>query len=89
MPGDLICEGRTRRTLTFDDLPTDASFPGHCDFVVAAVPGQLTVIGGNVDDAVTMKHIPTDESGRLAEPNGTIIDTRYPWFVVIRVNYDR
>jgi hypothetical protein len=89
VPGDLICEGRTRRPLTYDDLPTDASFPGHCDIVVAAVPGQLTVIGGNVDDAVTMKHVPTDESGKLAEPDGRIIDTRYPWFVVIRVNYDR
>lgn len=89
VPGDLVCEGRTRRPLTFDDLPTDASFPGHCDFVVAAVPGQITVIGGNVDDAVTMKHIPTTQDGKIANPDGTIIDTRYPWFVVIRVNYDR
>ena len=90
VPGDLICEGRGRAgALSFDSLPTDDKFPGHCDIVVAAVPGQLSVIGGNVDDAVTMKHIPTTEDGKLAEPDGTVLDTRYPWFVVIQVNYDR
>lgn len=87
-PGDLICEARGRRaeSITYDDLPTD-HFPGHCDIVVAAVPGQLSVVGGNVDDAVTMKHVPTTQDGKLATPDGTIIDTRYPWMVVIKVLY--
>ncbi len=90
VPGDLICEARGRAgALTFDDLPTVENFPGHCDIVVAAVPGQLTVVGGNVDDAVTMKHVPTTQDGKLATPDGTILDGRYPWFVVIQVNYDR
>ncbi len=88
-PGDLICLGRGHSgNLRYDDLPAQ-SFPGHCDIVVAARPGELTVIGGNVDDAVTEKHIPTTESGLLADPaTGAIVDTRYPWFVVLKVLYD-
>ncbi len=87
-PGDVICLGRgASRSLTYDDLPT-GSFPGHCDFVVATAAGELTVIGGNVDDSVTEKHVPTTPSGRLADPAAGVVDTRYPWFVVLRVHYD-
>ena len=88
--GDLICLGRGgSRALTYDDLPT-GSFPGHCDFVVQAAPGQLSVIGGNVDDAVTMKHVPTTTDGMLVDPaSGAVVDTRYPWFVVLKVSYDQ
>lgn len=87
-PGDLICTGRGRAaTLRFTDLPA-GSFPSHCDVVVNQQPGQLTVIGGNVDDAVTMKHVPTTTEGMLALPDGTVVDTRYSWLVVLRVLYD-
>ena len=86
--GDIICLGRGgSRALSYDDLPT-SSFPGHCDFVVAAAPGELTVLGGNVDDSVTEKHIPTTPGGMLADPVTGVVDTRYPWFVVLRVSYD-
>jgi hypothetical protein len=85
--GDLICEGRGRSgRLRFDDLPA-GHFPGHCDIVVAIQPGQISVIGGNVDDAVTMKHVPVTPDGKLATPDGTVLDTRYPWMVVLRVLY--
>jgi hypothetical protein len=47
----------------------------------------LTVVGGNVDDAVTMKHVPTTPDGMLVRPDNSIVDTRYGWFVVIRVLY--
>lgn len=88
--GDLICTGRDpRRVLRYEDLPTPSVFPGHCDIVVGAVPGQLTVLGGNVDDAVTMKHVPTTPDGMLAAPDGRAVDTRYPWVTVLRVAYDR
>ena len=84
--GDLICTSRGRRTIRFDDLP--ARFAGHCDIVVATSPGSITVVGGNVDDAVTMKHVPVTPDGKLAGPDGTVLDSRYPWFVVLRVLYD-
>ena len=87
-PGDLICLGRgPGRALVYDDLPAPP-FPGHCDFVIGAAPGQLSVIGGNVDDSVTEKHIPTTPAGMLVDPAGAVVDTRYPWFVVLRVQYD-
>ena len=89
VPGDIICMARGHSgALTYDQLPTPSSFPGHCDIVVAAGGGQLTVIGGNVDDAVTEKHVPTTPSGMLADPVTGVVDTRYPWFVVLRVTYD-
>jgi hypothetical protein len=84
--GDLICLGRGHaRTLRYDDLPA-AQFPGHCDIVVdTQVAGSIGVIGGNVDDAVTMKHVPVTPDGKLANPDGTVLDTRYPWMVVLRL----
>jgi hypothetical protein len=87
-PGDLICMGRHgSQALRYDDLPAPP-FPSHCDIVVVAEPGELTVIGGNVDDAVTMKHVPTTADGYLASSDGIVVDTRYPWFVAIQVLYD-
>lgn len=80
-PGDLICYSRTAVPLRFEDLPA-GRFASHCDLVVAAEPGRLAVIGGNVDDAVTMKHVPI-------APDGTLADDRLPWFVAIKIAYDR
>ncbi|HEX5328378.1 MAG TPA: DUF2272 domain-containing protein, partial [Acetobacteraceae bacterium] len=51
----------------------------------AAAPGQITVIGGNVDDAVTMKHVPVTADGKLALPDGHVLDSRYSWMVVLRL----
>ncbi|MEJ0046918.1 MAG: DUF2272 domain-containing protein [Rhodospirillales bacterium] len=81
-PGDLICHGRgPDGALQFSDLPTDHPFASHCDIVVDATAVQLTVVGGNVDDAVTAKHVPLDPAAHLADP-------RYSWSVVIEVLYD-
>ncbi len=89
-PGDLICAGRGRaRGLRYDDLPTPALFPAHCDIVVdTSEPGRLKVIGGNVRDAVSMTFVPVTDSGRLATPQGVVLDTRYPWMAVLRVIED-
>ena len=87
--GDLICAGRgSGARVQFRDLPTGYGFPAHCALVVARVPGQISVIGGNVDDAVTLTHVPVGADGRLAGPDGTVIDTRYPWLWVLQVIYD-
>jgi hypothetical protein len=86
LPGDLICLGRGRaRSFRYDDLPA-GQFPGHCDIVVdTLVPGTIGVVGGNVDDAVTMKHVPVTPDGKLASPDGTVLDQRYSWMVVLRL----
>lgn len=87
--GDLICTGRARAAgLRYDDLPTAALFPAHCDIVVAIEPGQISVIGGNVGDAVALKHVPVTADGRLATPDGVALDTRYPWMAVLRLLVD-
>ncbi len=86
--GDLICTGRgASRNIRYENLPAP-SFYGHCDLVTQAAPGQLLVIGGNVDASVTLKHVPTGSGGMLAEPGGRAYDPRYNWFVVIRPQYD-
>jgi Uncharacterized protein conserved in bacteria (DUF2272) len=85
--GDLICLWRGRR-VTFDQLPA-GRFPGHCDIVVGIRPGQLSVIGGNVDNAVAMKYVPTAADGHLAGPDGVVVDPDHHWFVVLRVLYQR
>lgn len=85
-PGDLICASRGAKVIRYDMLPA-GPFTAHCDIVVTAEQGQLGVIGGNVDDAVTLKHVPVTADGKLASPGGALLDTRYKWFVVLRVNY--
>jgi hypothetical protein len=78
--GDLVCSGRGHaRSLTFADLPTAQNFPAHCAIVVAGAVDQISVIGGNVEDAVTLTHVPTSNTGIVGAP----------WFVVLRVMYQR
>jgi Uncharacterized protein conserved in bacteria (DUF2272) len=86
--GDLICMWRAGHQVTYDELPA-GQFPGHCDIVVTQRPGSLDVIGGNVDNAVAMKHVPVEPDGRMVGSLGAVVDTDYPWFVVLRVAYQR
>ena len=88
VPGDLICYSREKYKLTYEKLPR-RRFAGHCDMVVARDKAQISVIGGNVDHAVTMKHVPVTMDGLLADPGDRVLDSRYPWLVVLRVLYDR
>ena len=83
--GDLICFSRiSGHALTYDELPA-GHFPAHCDIVVGTETGQIAVVGGNVNDAVTLKHVPVTPEGRLAGPDGQVLDGRYPWMTVLRV----
>ena len=47
------------------------------------------MIGGNVDNAVAMKYVPATLDGHLAGPDGVVLDPDYPWFVVLKVLYQR
>jgi hypothetical protein len=86
--GDLICMWRAKHPVRFEDLPA-GHFPGHCDIVVAQHPGGLDVVGGNVDNAVSMKRVPIAPDGRLVGASGAVVDPDYPWFVALRVAYQR
>jgi hypothetical protein len=88
LPGDLVCMWRSGHQVTYENLPA-GPFPGHCDIVVARRASSLDVIGGNVDNAVAMKHVPVAEDGRMVGPTGAVVDPDYPWFVVLRVAYQR
>jgi hypothetical protein len=91
-PGDLICHGRDQAAaLRYDNLPTAELFPAHCDIVVegpktGVIPSVISVIGGNVQDTVTMRHVPVTPEGRLARADGTVLDQQRPWMVVLRVH---
>jgi hypothetical protein len=88
-PGDLVCFGRhAAARLRFADLPA-GPFPAHCDIVVGREPGRITVIGGNVDDAVTLAHVPVTDDGYLVPPGGPPLAQSRPWLAVLRVLYDR
>lgn len=93
--GDLICAGRGRsRNIRYAMLPTARTFPSHCGIVVATEQNgtpfghQISMIGGNVMDAVALTHVPTDGSGRLASSSGQSYDSRYNWLTVLQVRYD-
>ncbi|WP_408734703.1 DUF2272 domain-containing protein [Kozakia baliensis] len=93
--GDLLCVGRGKsKSVTYSMLPTSYGFPAHCGIVVAtnqnAAPfgHELSIVGGNVDDAVTLTHVPTDANGALADSSGRFYDSRYPWCAVLQVLYD-
>jgi hypothetical protein len=88
--GDLVCFGRGQaRGLRFEDLPTPGLFTSHCDIVVdTMVPGRIAVIGGNVEDSVTMNYVPVTADGKLATPEGVVLDTRFPWMTVLRLLVD-
>ena len=86
-PGDLVCLWRGRQPVRFDDLPT-GRFPGHCDIITAVHPGIIDGIGGNVANTVGLWRIPVTADGRLATPDGAVVDPDRAWFVVLRVDYD-
>ena len=88
VPGDLVCMSRGGQQVDFDDLPIE-HFASHCGMVVDREPDVIDVIGGNVDDAVALTHVPVLPDGRLAAVAGQPLDTRYHWFVALRVLYDR
>ena len=86
-PGDIVCYPRDESaSLRYDDLPA-GPFTAHCDIVVEPPKsGAISVVGGNVHDTVTMRHVPVTPDGKLAGSDGVVLDRRYPWMVVLRVH---
>jgi hypothetical protein len=81
--GDLICFARASAAdLRFKNLPTDGFFPAHCGIVTGESPGEIDMVGGNVDDAVVMTKV-------AALSGGLLSDAIFKWLVVLRVNYAR
>lgn len=79
--GDLACFPRgTARNMSFADLPTAHTFSAHCAIVVGGGPGDVDVVGGNVDDAVVLEHLQVDAQGRLTGNQAN-------WFVILKVQY--
>jgi hypothetical protein len=67
-PGDLLCADRGRVPIRdWRQRAADAGRfrPMHCDIVVAAGPGAVEVVGGNVLDSVTRTRFAADASGVL------------------------
>jgi hypothetical protein len=80
-PGDLVCFPRDWASrLRFAELPTTYDFPAHCGIVVGGGVRSVSIVGGNVDDAVMMEHLHTNDAGELS-------GNRENWFVVLQVRY--
>lgn len=66
--GDMLCYVRTGRIFGYDGLAASidrgaAGLPMHCDFVVATDGGHAYTIGGNVQQAVTMRILNLNSEG--------------------------
>ncbi len=77
-PGDIICAPRGEPFIqsihNYKDLRRGTY---HCDLVIAKRPGELDVIGGNVQDAVTLSHIKLDGAGKVLPTKAR------PWMLAI------
>ncbi|MFT3763583.1 MAG: DUF2272 domain-containing protein [Pseudoxanthomonas sp.] len=72
-PGDLLCYVRVGERVLghrglLARLDGNAGLPMHCDIVVAATPGGLAwTVGGNVQQAVTLRMLRLDAQGRFTD----------------------
>ena len=106
-PGDLLCYVRGKaRVLGHGGLMErldDDGLAMHCDIVVAAVPGEMAwLVGGNVQQAVTLRMLRLDARGRFADlPLRDASDTpcspdapaqcnlnRQDWVALLKLNFD-
>jgi hypothetical protein len=74
--GDLVCTARDETIDGFDALRPG---PYHCDLVVAAQPGAIEAIGGNLGDTVASTRFDTDARGLLLALPGR------PWAAVLEL----
>ncbi len=69
--------------VTYDTAVDTGGYSSHVDIVVAIRPneGEIDVIGGNVDNSVTLKTYTIDSEGKLINPDDG--DTSDDFYVVI------
>ncbi len=84
--GDLIGSNREGEeggeiTVTYDTARDYESYNSHVDIVVATRLGEIDVIGGNVEETVTLRTFQVDPEGKLINPNDG--DETDDFFVVI------
>ncbi|MFY1048423.1 DUF2272 domain-containing protein [Chryseobacterium sp. GP-SGM7] len=70
--GDLVCYSR-QSGVDYDNRPN--WYRSHSDIVVEVNANEIIVIGGNVDDSVSKKH--------LQITDGKLTDQRFQWFAVL------
>jgi hypothetical protein len=66
-PGDLVCACRESCRANYDNV--NSGMPTHCDIVTEKHPGYIITIGGNVNNTVGRKTVPTDERGFIKASN--------------------
>lgn len=77
--GDLIAQNReedegSEITVTYEDA-VNYTYNSHVDIVVAVRPGEIDVIGGNVNNSVDIETYDIDSEGRIINPDdGTEIN---------------
>ncbi|MGZ7459956.1 DUF2272 domain-containing protein [Pseudomonas sp. Ma2-10] len=86
-PGDLIVYARFSKKDKRSDaekwvsargrFDLDDNYDSHTDVVVEVRPGEMDVIGANVENSVTMKTL-------TLSPEGHLIDTHYYWFATLK-----
>ena len=69
--GDMLCFVRSKALFGYDGLAKridagDNGLPMHCDIIVAIDAGKVYAIGGNVQQAVTLRILPIDSQNRLS-----------------------
>jgi hypothetical protein len=64
--GDLVCASRAGSGATYDNIGDSTFRAAHCDIVTEVRPGELRVIGGNVNQTVGAKRIRIGANGRLS-----------------------
>jgi hypothetical protein len=86
-PGDLLCADRSTVPLPHWSArlaETGRPRPMHCDVVVRNGPGAVEVVGGNVQDLVVLRRVPSGAAGRvLPAPPGQ------PPFVLVLATQDQ
>ena len=88
VPGDIICFSRERRPLKYEKLPAH-HFASHCDIVVSRDKGQNQC---NRRERRSCGHHEAHtgyDGWAVGRFRGRALDRRYPWFVVLRILYDR